>query len=72
VNKHHHLRFIHWYEILVPIGMLISKNLICAGVPLPVIQKIGGWKTMRSMLDTYTHIPQKDVDINVQKVLFSD
>lgn len=49
-----------------------TTNLIRAGVPLPVVQKIGGWKTMRSMLDTYTHIPQSDVDTNVRNVLFSD
>lgn len=49
-----------------------TTNLIRAGVPLPVVQKIGGWKTMRSMLDTYTHIPQSDVDYNVKKVLFTD
>jgi Site-specific recombinase XerD len=49
-----------------------TTNLIRAGVPLPVVQKIGGWKTMRSMLDTYTHIPQADVDFNVRNVLFAD
>lgn len=46
-----------------------TTRLIRSGVPLPVVQKIGGWKTMRSMLDTYTHIPQTDVDTNVRRVL---
>jgi hypothetical protein len=60
VNKHHHLRFIHWYEILVPIGMLISKNLIRAGVPLPVVQKIGGWEDYAvNVRYLYTHIAKR-------------
>jgi len=49
----------------------VTSNLVQAGVPIPIIQSIGGWSSPRILLSTYAHTSQENIRKAMENVVFS-
>lgn len=50
----------------------VSSNLINAGVPIPIVQEIGGWSTPNTLLAVYAHSDKVKKCEAMQKILFRE